>query len=100
MGEDRDPEVSLAPAGDHVDLGSVGIALQREALPVGAEHSEAEIDTASGKGERPRVARQQVALAIPAWRPQVWGPVRAAGLEGWGWFLAAFAGLFTLFFTQ
>ena len=40
-----------------------------------------------------------VALAIPAWRDQVWGPVRAAGWEGWGWFLAAFAGLFTLLFT-
>ena len=40
-----------------------------------------------------------VALAIPPWRPQVWGPVTAAGWEGWGWFLAAFAGLFTILFT-
>ena len=40
-----------------------------------------------------------VALAIPQWRPQVWGPVTAAGWEGWGWFLAAFAGMFTILFT-
>jgi uncharacterized protein (TIGR03663 family) len=40
-----------------------------------------------------------VALAIPATRPQVWGPVTAAGWEGWGWFLAVFAGVFTLLFT-
>lgn len=40
-----------------------------------------------------------VALAIPATRMKIWGPVRAAGLEGWGWFLACFAGLFALFFT-
>src|SRR4051794_22299874 len=40
-----------------------------------------------------------VALAVPASRPQVWGPVTSAGLEGWGWALAAFAGIFTLLFT-
>jgi uncharacterized protein (TIGR03663 family) len=40
-----------------------------------------------------------VALQIPATRPQVWGPVKAAGAEGWGWALAAFAGLFTILFT-
>jgi uncharacterized protein (TIGR03663 family) len=40
-----------------------------------------------------------VALAIPATRGQVWGPVRAAGAEGWGWALAAFAIVFTVLFT-
>jgi uncharacterized protein (TIGR03663 family) len=39
------------------------------------------------------------ALALPHWRPLVWGPVRAAGAEGWGWALAGFAGLYTLLFT-
>src|SRR3954467_12953202 len=40
-----------------------------------------------------------VALAIPWSRPQVWGPVRSVGLEGWGWALASFAGIFTILFT-
>src|SRR3954453_6831290 len=40
-----------------------------------------------------------VALAIPWSRPQVWGPVRSAGAEGWGWALASFAGIFTILFT-
>src|SRR3954449_1514837 len=40
-----------------------------------------------------------VALAIPATRPQVWGPVTRAGLEGWGWALATFAGVFAILFT-
>src|SRR3954470_21836630 len=40
-----------------------------------------------------------LALCIPATRPQVWGPVKAAGAEGWGWALAAFAGVFTILFT-
>ena len=39
------------------------------------------------------------ALCIPPWRKQVWGAVRAAGLDGWGWCLAAFAGSFTILFT-
>ena len=39
-------------------------------------------------------------FAIPQWRPQVVGRGDTrAGWEGWGWFLAAFAGLFTLLFT-
>src|SRR4051795_4117672 len=39
-----------------------------------------------------------VALVVPRTRPQIWGPVRSAGAEGWGWFVAAFAGLFTILF--
>ena len=39
------------------------------------------------------------ALCIPPWRKQVWGAVSAAGLDGWGWCLAAFAGSFTILFT-
>ncbi len=41
-------------------------------------------------------------LIVPgreSWPMQVWGPVRAAGAEGWGWALAAFGGLYTLLFT-
>jgi uncharacterized protein (TIGR03663 family) len=40
-----------------------------------------------------------LALAAPPTRAQVWGPVRSAGAEGWGWALAAFAGVFTILFT-
>jgi uncharacterized protein (TIGR03663 family) len=40
-----------------------------------------------------------LALAIPNTRRLVWGPVRSAGWEGWGWALAAFAGIFTILFT-
>src|SRR3954451_19256177 len=36
---------------------------------------------------------------IPPWRDQIITALRRAGWEGWGWFLAAFAGLFTLLFT-
>jgi uncharacterized protein (TIGR03663 family) len=39
------------------------------------------------------------ALALPPTRAQVWGPVKRAGWEGWGWALAAFAGVFTILFT-
>jgi uncharacterized protein (TIGR03663 family) len=39
------------------------------------------------------------ALALRRSRPLVWGPVSGAGLEAWGWGLAAFAGVFTLMFT-
>jgi uncharacterized protein (TIGR03663 family) len=39
------------------------------------------------------------ALCIPPWRKQVWGAVTSAGLDGWGWCLAAFAGSFTILFT-
>ena len=37
--------------------------------------------------------------AWPRSRSLVWDPVRGAGLEAWGWGLAAFAGVFTLLFT-
>jgi uncharacterized protein (TIGR03663 family) len=40
-----------------------------------------------------------VALLIPPWKDQVWGPVRAAGLDGWGWALAALAGVYAILFT-
>ena len=30
---------------------------------------------------------------------QVWGPIKSAGAEGWGWALASFAGIFTILFT-
>jgi uncharacterized protein (TIGR03663 family) len=40
-----------------------------------------------------------VALAIPATRAEVWGPVRSAGAEGWGWALAGFAGVYMILFT-
>ena len=40
-----------------------------------------------------------IALLIPPWKDQVWGPVRAAGLEGWGWALAALAGVYAILFT-
>jgi uncharacterized protein (TIGR03663 family) len=36
---------------------------------------------------------------IEGWRRQLVHALRSAGWEGWGWFLAAFAGLFTLLFT-
>ncbi len=39
------------------------------------------------------------ALCIPPWRKQVWGAVTSAGLDGWGWCLAAFAASFTILFT-
>jgi uncharacterized protein (TIGR03663 family) len=38
-------------------------------------------------------------FAIAPWRAQLVGALRHAGWEGWGWFLAAFAGIFTLLFT-
>ena len=36
---------------------------------------------------------------IRDWRTQLIHALKRAGWEGWGWFLAAFAGLFTLLFT-
>jgi uncharacterized protein (TIGR03663 family) len=36
---------------------------------------------------------------VEGWRRQLVHALRRAGFEGWGWFLAAFAGLFTLLFT-
>ncbi len=38
-------------------------------------------------------------FAIPAWREELIRALKRAGWEGWGWFLAAFAGLFTILFT-
>jgi uncharacterized protein (TIGR03663 family) len=38
-------------------------------------------------------------FVIAPWRTQLVGALKRAGWEGWGWFLAAFAGLFTLLFT-
>ena len=37
-------------------------------------------------------------LASP-WRSQIIDPIRAVGLEAWGWALAAFLGVYTLLFT-
>ena len=34
-------------------------------------------------------------FAIPAWRAELIAALKRAGWEGWGWFFAAFAGLFT-----
>jgi uncharacterized protein (TIGR03663 family) len=39
------------------------------------------------------------ALCIPPWFHRIWGAMSAAGLDGWGWCLAAFAGSFTILFT-
>jgi uncharacterized protein (TIGR03663 family) len=41
-----------------------------------------------------------VALAVPATRQQVWGPVSSVGWEAWGWCFAVFGAIFTLFFTS
>jgi uncharacterized protein (TIGR03663 family) len=41
-----------------------------------------------------------IALAVPATRAQVWGPVTSVGIEAWGWFLAVFGVIFTLFYTS
>ena len=38
-------------------------------------------------------------FAIPAPAEQLIRALKRAGWEGWGWFLAAFAGLFTILFT-
>jgi uncharacterized protein (TIGR03663 family) len=38
-------------------------------------------------------------FAIPAWRAELVAALKRAGWEGWGWFFAAFAGLFTVLFT-
>jgi uncharacterized protein (TIGR03663 family) len=38
-------------------------------------------------------------FAVTSWRTQLVGALKRAGWEGWGWFLAAFAGIFTLLFT-
>jgi uncharacterized protein (TIGR03663 family) len=40
-----------------------------------------------------------LSFAVPPWRAELVGALRQAGWEGWGWFLAAFAGIFTLLFT-
>src|SRR3954447_10523391 len=40
-----------------------------------------------------------LSFAVPAWRSQLVGALKRAGWEGWGWFLAAFAGVFALLFT-
>src|SRR3954447_3355622 len=38
-------------------------------------------------------------FAVGPWRTQLVGALKRAGWEGWGWFLAAFAGVFALLFT-
>jgi uncharacterized protein (TIGR03663 family) len=38
-------------------------------------------------------------LVVPPWRRQLVGALTRAGWEGWGWFLAAFAGVLMLLFT-
>ncbi|HWK27745.1 MAG TPA: flippase activity-associated protein Agl23 [Solirubrobacter sp.] len=38
-------------------------------------------------------------FAIEGWRKPLVAALRRPGWEGWGWFLAAFAGVFTLLFT-
>src|SRR5690349_17170776 len=40
-----------------------------------------------------------VALCFPVGRRQVWGPVKVAGWEGWGWCLAAFGAVYAILFT-
>ncbi len=40
-----------------------------------------------------------VSFAVPPWREQLVGALRRAGWEGWGWFLAAFAGVLMVLFT-
>jgi uncharacterized protein (TIGR03663 family) len=40
-----------------------------------------------------------VAVLISPWRGRVIEPVRAVGLDAWGWALAAFLGVYTLLFT-
>jgi uncharacterized protein (TIGR03663 family) len=40
-----------------------------------------------------------VALCFSTGRRQVWGPVTAAGWEGWGWCLAAFGAVYAILFT-
>jgi uncharacterized protein (TIGR03663 family) len=39
------------------------------------------------------------ALCIPPWFKRIWGAVSSAGLDGWGWCLAALAGTYTILFT-
>jgi uncharacterized protein (TIGR03663 family) len=38
-------------------------------------------------------------FAVPPWREQLVGALKRAGWEGWGWFLAAFAGVLVVLFT-
>ena len=38
-------------------------------------------------------------FAVPPWREQLVGALKRAGWEGWGWFLAAFAGVLMVLFT-
>jgi uncharacterized protein (TIGR03663 family) len=40
-----------------------------------------------------------LALLASPWRERVLGPVRAVGIDAWGWGLAAFVGVFTVLFT-
>jgi uncharacterized protein (TIGR03663 family) len=40
-----------------------------------------------------------VLVLVSPWRRQLIDPVRAVGLEAWGWALAAFLGVYTLLFT-
>ena len=40
-----------------------------------------------------------VLVLISPWRRQLIDPIRAVGLEAWGWALAAFLGVYTLLFT-
>ena len=38
-------------------------------------------------------------FVIPQWRAQILHALTSPGWDGWGWFVAAFAGVFTLLFT-
>jgi uncharacterized protein (TIGR03663 family) len=40
-----------------------------------------------------------VLVLVSPWRRQLTDPIRAVGLEAWGWALAAFLGVYTLLFT-
>ena len=40
-----------------------------------------------------------IAVLVSPWREQVIAPVKAVGLDAWGWALAAFVGVYTVLFT-
>ena len=44
-------------------------------------------------------SRSSCVVLISPWRRQLIDPIRAVGLEAWGWALAAFLGVYTLLFT-